>query len=348
MGNLIGFLIILGGAFQPRKQYITVPPSIDNPPGWDYNPSSWPQRIPIISLAFLGFFIARYMAAFQLDHMGSVWDPIFGDQTETILKSDISKAFPISDAGLGAFSYILDAISGLIGDRNRWRTMPWMVILFGLMIIAPGVTSIALVILQPVAVNAWCFLCLLTALIMLLMVAPAIDEIVATVQFMRMSLKEGKPFWRTFLHGEAISDIEINAVPSVEIRRLPKKLKLNIPISLVASLILSTSLMFSPAFFSMEKSISNLIYFSSALLFTFGMIAISEIARPVRYLNILISMVLAISIWFSDGMGFEANVVVTLISLCITALSLPKGKFRHHFGSYDKVARWSPVAEGVS
>lgn len=344
MGSLIGFLIILCGTFQPSKQYIPVPPLVDNPPAWDYNPSAWPQRIPIVFLAFLGFFIARYMAAFQLGHMDSVWDPIFKDQTKTILNSDISKAFPISDAGLGAFSYLLDAISGLIGDRHRWRTMPWMVILFGLMIIPPGVTSIALVILQPVAVNAWCFLCLLTAIIMLLMVAPALDEIVATVQFLRLSHKSGKPFWRTFLHGEAITNQEIMAAPAEVIgKRLTPKYKFKIPIALAASIALSTVLMFIPAYFPMEKFASTLIYFSSALIFTFAMIAISEIARPVRIVNIIISAILIIGIWISDGVALEASWVVTLISLGIMVLSLPKGKFRHHFGSYDKLARWSPV-----
>lgn len=344
MGNLLGFLIILCGTFQPSKQYIPVPRIIDNPPAWDYNPSAWTQRIPIIVLAFLGFFIARYMAAFQLGHMDSVWDPIFKDQTKTILTSDISKAFPISDAGLGAFSYLLDAVSGLIGDRHRWRTMPWMVILFGLMIIPPGVTSIALVILQPVAVNAWCFLCLITAILMLLMVAPALDEIVATIQFLRLSHKSGKPFWRTFLHGEAITSQEIMALPAEEIEtRLAPKYKFKIPIALAGSIVLSSALMFSPAYFSMEKFASNLIYFSSALIFTFAMIAISEIARPVRIVNIIIGAILIIGIWFSDGVTLEASWVVTLISLCIMVLSLPKGKFRHHFGSYDKLARWSPV-----
>lgn len=349
MGNILGFLIILCGAFQPKKQYIPVPPVIDNPPGWDYNPSAWMQRIPIIVLAFLGFFIARYMAAFQLGHMDSVWDPLFKDQTKTILSSDISKAFSISDAGLGAFSYLLDAISGLIGDRHRWRTMPWMVILFGLMIIPPGVTSIALVILQPVAVNAWCFLCLLTAIIMLLMVAPALDEIVATIQFLRLSHKSGKPFWRTFLHGEAITNLEIMALPAEGIgKRFSPKYKLKIPIPLAGSIVLSTVLMFLPAYYSMEGFSSNLIYFSAALIFTFSMIAISEIARLVRFINILISGILITGIWLTDGIILEASLVVTLISLCITVFSLPKGKFRHHFGSYDKLARWSPVEKNIS
>jgi len=32
------------------------------PSGWDYNHSSWPQRIPIVVLAIVGFLVASYLA----------------------------------------------------------------------------------------------------------------------------------------------------------------------------------------------------------------------------------------------------------------------------------------------
>lgn len=346
--NLIGFLIILSGAFQPAKLHFPAPYNVDNPHEWNYNPSAWSQRIPIITLAFFGFVIARYMAAFQLGHVSSAWDPFFGGQTETILRSDVSKAFPVSDAGLGAFSYLLDAASGLIGDKHRWRTMPWMVILFGLMIIPPGVTSIALVILQPVAVNAWCFLCLLAAIIMLLMVAPALDEVVACVQFLKQSHKKGKSFWRTFLHGEDIASEELaEEVYDSEVKRLPRKFIPNIPIGLVGSILLGAGLMFLPTIFSIEKPASTFVYFSSALFLTFSIIAISEIARPVRFLNIILTVILIGGVWLSDGINPEARWIVTIVSLLIFVLSLPKGKFKYHFGNYDKLARWSPVKKAL-
>lgn len=344
VGNLAGLLIVVCGAFQPTRQYFSVPSVLDNPRGWDYNPSTWGQRLPIIILAFFGFFIARYMAAFQLGHIGFVWDPAFGQKTETVLKSDISKAFPISDAGLGAFSYLLDAISGMIGDRRRWRTMPWMVILFGIMIIPAGVTSIALVILQPVGVGAWCFLCLLTALIMLFMVAPALDEVVATVQFLRQSHRDGKPFWRTFLRGETITTEEIMETQMKEKRKkLPSKLRPVLPLGLVCSIVISVWLMVSPTVLSIVKPASDLVYFSSAMILTFGIIALSEIARPVRFLNIIIGATLAVGIWMVAGVSQDAKWILTISSLAVIVLSLPKGKFRKHFGSYDRLARWSSI-----
>ena len=78
----------------------------------------------MIALAFAGFFLSRYLAAYQLRHTGTARDPFCGDATVRVLDSDVSKAWPISDAGLGSLSYMIEALSGFMGDRARWRTMP--------------------------------------------------------------------------------------------------------------------------------------------------------------------------------------------------------------------------------
>lgn len=342
-GNLIGFLITLCGAFRPLRVVRSL-----RPEGWDYNPSTWQQRIPIVSLAFIGFFIARYMAAYQLGHINAVWDPIFGNQTATILSSDVSKAFPVSDAGLGAFSYLVDAVSGLIGDKNRWRTMPWMVVLFGIMIIPPGVTSIVLVILQPVAVNAWCFLCLFASVIMLLMVAPAMDEVIATIQFLSAQKKSGKPFWKTFIQGVSVEKLTPEETISVELqeKEISKKERPKAPLGLVGTIILSTGLMFIPEFYNIAKPASNIIYFSTSLILTFAIIAMSEVARPVRIINVLLGVILLAGMWITEGVSSEMKLIVSVIALTIIILSLPAGSFRHHYGAYDKIAHWTLMRFG--
>src|SRR5204862_4663842 len=124
--------------------------------------------------------------------------------TRRVLTSDVSRAWPISDAGLGALSYLLEVLSGFMGGKDRWRTMPWMVAMFGFLVVPLGVTSIVLVILQPVAVGAWCTLCLVTAIAMLAMVPLAVDEVVAMGQFLKASVRLGAPFWRTFWMGGTI------------------------------------------------------------------------------------------------------------------------------------------------
>jgi uncharacterized membrane protein len=169
------------------------------PPGWDYNPSAWAQRWPIIGLALVGFAVASYLTAYQLRIISSVWEPFFGNGSQKVLTSWVSQLFdPIPDAGLGALSYLLDAVSGAIGGRQRWKTMPWMVILFGILVGPLGAVSVTLVILQPVLFDAWCTLCLTSAVISVMMIGPAMDEMLASLQHVRRESQQGRSGWRAF------------------------------------------------------------------------------------------------------------------------------------------------------
>ena len=170
---------------------MSMEPGPDVPRGWSYNPSSWPQRAPIIALALVGFFLSRQMAAFELGHITTLSDPFFGIGTERVLTSAVSRAFPIPDAGLGAFAYMIEFLMGFMGDKRRWRTMPWMVTFFGILVVPLGVVSIALIILQPLAVGAWCTPCLAAAAAMIVMIALTLDEVVAMLQFLVQARGEG-------------------------------------------------------------------------------------------------------------------------------------------------------------
>jgi hypothetical protein len=65
------------------------------PPGWRDNPSSWPQRLPIVAVAAVGFAIATYLTLFQVGVLGSVWEPFFGDGSRTVLGSSLSRVLPV-------------------------------------------------------------------------------------------------------------------------------------------------------------------------------------------------------------------------------------------------------------
>ena len=168
------------------------------PPGWNYNPSVWSQRTPIIALASLGFLIAGYLSLYQLEIIAGVWEPFFGDGSRTILDSSVSHVLPIPDALLGAFGYLVDTVTGAIGRDQRWKRMPWIVILFGIAVGPLGVVSVTLVIFQPVLFSAWCTLCLCSAVVSLLMIGPAMDEMLASCQHVRREVVNGRSLWRVF------------------------------------------------------------------------------------------------------------------------------------------------------
>ena len=168
------------------------------PPGWSYNPSDWPQRIPIVLVALAGVGVATYLGLYQLRVIPTVWEPFFGDGSEVILNSSVSHILPIPDALLGALGYLADVVTGVIGGRGRWRTMPWIVVLFGLAVGPLGAVSITLVILQPVMFDAWCTLCLASAVISLAMIGPAMDEVLASLQQLKRVKARGRSVWKAF------------------------------------------------------------------------------------------------------------------------------------------------------
>jgi hypothetical protein len=176
------------------------------PPGWSYNPSSWGERIPVIFLGWAGFFTARYLAGYQMGYSETIWDPFFGEGTVKVLTSKVSESFPVSDAGLGAFAYILDVIMGLAGKTARWRTMPWVVLIFGFLVIPLGIVSTTLIILQPLSVGSWCTACLLSALITIGMIPFTFDEVLASIQYLDKKRKQGESLWRVFWLGGDIDE----------------------------------------------------------------------------------------------------------------------------------------------
>jgi uncharacterized membrane protein len=138
--------------------------------------------------------------------LSTVWEPFFGNDSETILNSSVSEALPIPDAALGALGYLTDAVGGVVGRRNRWRTMPWIVVFFGLAIGPIGAVSIMLTIFQPVLYDSWCTLCLASAVISLVMIGPAIDEVLATLQFLKREKQRGHSLWHAFWRGGSDQD----------------------------------------------------------------------------------------------------------------------------------------------
>src|SRR5690606_4441871 len=118
------------------------------------------------------------------------------------------RSFPVSDAGLGAALFLVDSILVSAGDERRWRTLPWLVLLFGVVIVPMGIAAIVLVILQPLVVGAWCSWCLLTAIASLVMIPLVVDEVAATLQLLRRAHGEGRSWTRVLWRGDVTGATE--------------------------------------------------------------------------------------------------------------------------------------------
>ena len=74
-----------------------------------------------------------------------------------------------------------------------------------------------------------------------------------------------------------------------------------------------------------------------ALVLTTAVIAWAEVARPLRFLNILFGLWLIVAPWFLGGGTVAGSLVGILAGIALIALSLSRGKrSEEHYGSWDR------------
>ncbi|HEY9721993.1 MAG TPA: vitamin K epoxide reductase family protein [Oscillatoriaceae cyanobacterium] len=184
-----------------------VAPVSSVPPGWDANPSAWRGRhgrLPVLCLSLVGLAVALTLTLYQLGVLQEVWEPFFGDGSQRVLHSAVSRLLPLPDASLGAIAYVLDAIFASLGGTMRWRTAPWAVCAQALVVLPTACGSVGLLMIQPLLAHAWCSLCLVSALVSIALAGPTLTELLATLQHLKRVWREGHGFWRPLWGEEAV------------------------------------------------------------------------------------------------------------------------------------------------
>ena len=337
---VVAFSILVPG--MPMAPGMRMEPGPDVPRGWSYNPSSWPQRAPIIVLALVGFVLSRQMTAFQLGHIGSLLDPFFGMGTERVLTSEVSRAFPIPDAGLGAVAYMVELLMGFMGDKRRWRTMPWMVTFFGILVVPLGIVSIGLIILQPLAVGAWCTPCLIAASAMLVMISLTLDEVVAMGQFLVQARREGQSLWRVFWLGGTLregSDVGLVRPDYDGVSAGAMVWGVALPWTLLLSVAAGIWLMLAPFLFGSTGAAAHSNHVGGALIVTVAVIAMADVGRTARYLNVLLGAWVIAAPWLLDGATTGSTWSAAIAGTLVILLSIPRGPVGERYGSWDRLIR---------
>lgn len=311
------------------------------PPGWTYSPSSWTQRIPIVALAFVGLYISRYLAAYQLGHIDAVWDPFFGDGTQRIITSDVSRAWPVPDAGLGAVIYLLEILIGMAGGQDRWRTTPWLVMLFGLMIVPLGAVSIFFIIIQPIVIGTWCSLCLLAAMAMLLQIPYSLNELLASGQFLLERRRRGKSVLLVLLRGDTMAGGQ--RMPPQDLERSPAAILrdmlgggVNVPWNLALSTALGVWMMCTRLIFGTTGGQADSDHLLGALVVTVSVTALGEVARPLRFINVLLAVALMFAPFMFDGGSTLADLAGVVAGVLVLLLSLPRGHINSTYGPWSR------------
>ncbi|HEY0884477.1 MAG TPA: NAD-dependent epimerase/dehydratase family protein [Ramlibacter sp.] len=344
---VVGFAVLLPP--EPGVSPIAATSGPQAPPGWSFNPSSWTQRLPIIVLAFVGLYISRYLAAYQLGHVDSVWDPLFPggpgpkNGTEEIITSSVSEAWPVPDAGLGALTYALEILTGVIGSRRRWRTMPWLVLLFGLMIVPLGAVSIFFIIIQPIWIGTWCTLCLVGAAAMVAQIPYSLDEIVATLQFLARRRRAGRSVLRTLFVGDTDEAEPAAATgPKHEFERSPRQVwrdifsgGVSVPWTLMLSMAIGVWLMTTRLTLGAEGHPANVDHLVGSLVITVSAIACAEAARTLRFANALLGAALPVAAYLFGAGGLHLATSM-FFGATLAALSIPRGAVRERYGNWNR------------
>jgi nucleoside-diphosphate-sugar epimerase len=315
------------------------------PPGWDYSPSGWFQRLPIIVLALVGLYVSRYLAAYQLGHIDGVWEPFFAggpdakNGTEEIITSSVSRAWAISDAGLGGITYMLEILTGFIGSNRRWRTMPWLVVLFGILIVPLGVVSITFIIIQPIVIGTWCTLCLIAAAAMLVQIPYSLDELLATGQFLWRRKQAGRPLLRVFLlgdsdEGDQQKEDDFEQSPAAIIAETVSG-GVSLPRGLAGCVLIGAWLMFTPLTLGTTGGMAHADHLIGSLVLTITISAHAEVARPLRYLNIPLGVALLVTP-FVYSAAATAMIASVVSGLALILLSLPRGPIHHPYGDWNR------------
>lgn len=344
--TLVGLLVIALSILIPGMPNMILYMRMDGatPQGWSYNPSSWPQRWIMIATGFLGLLASRYLAMFQLGYIETIWDPFFGESTRRVLNSGMSHSLPVSDAALGTLAYTFEFLMGFMGSPSRWRTMPWMVTFFGILVIPLGLVHIVLVISQPVVVGHWCTFCLVAAGIMLPMIPLEFDEVVAMGQHMAKRVRKGDPFWQVFWKGGDPEGSEPDE-RSPELMDLPRKplavlaasvWGMSVPWTLLVSSVIGIGLMAMPGALGIEQHASDVYHLAGALIVVVSVICMGEVVRAGRYLNVLLGLTVAGAPWMLDGADMSARVAGVVAGLAVAALALPRGVVRECYGTWDR------------
>jgi nucleoside-diphosphate-sugar epimerase len=316
------------------------------PPGWSYNPSTWAQRLPIILLAVVGLEVSRYLAAYQLGHVDGVWEPFFQGSpadpqngTEEIITSYVAEAWPVSDAAVGGYTYALEILTGIVGSRARWRTMPWLVVLFGIMIAPLGVTSIFFIIIQPILLGTWSTLALIAAAAMLIQIPYSLDELLASIQFMRRRVRAGKSWLRVLLFGDTDEgarehrDDEFAGGTRTFLTEMWSG-GVNLPWNLALAALIGVWLMFTRLTLGAEGPMADADHLVGALSLTVISLAAAEVARPLRLLLVPLGAALFVTPFVYEA-SIEQLVASLTCGLALIVLSIRRGPIRGRYGSWQ-------------
>jgi hypothetical protein len=174
---------------------------------------------------------------------------------------------------------------------------------------------------------------------MLIKIPYSLDELLATLQFMRRRVKAGKSWLRVVLFGD--SDEGRDEAPPDEFGQGPGRFVaemwsggVNLPWNLGLAALVGLWLMFTRLTLGANGSMANADHLVGALALTVISLAAAEVARPLRFLLVPLGAALLVTPFV-----FEASTTQLAASIAcgiaLIALSLRRGPIRGRYGAWQ-------------
>ena len=110
-----------------------------------------------------------------------------------------------------------------------------------------------------------------------------------------------------------------------------------VPWTLALSAGIGAFLMISRAIFGNAMPLAGSDHLVGALVLTTAVIAWAEVARPLRFLNIVFGLWLIVAPLFLAGGTVAGSLIGMVSGIALIVLSLPRGRrSREHYGSWDR------------
>lgn len=217
-----------------------------------------------------------------------------------------------------------------------------MVTFFGILVVPLGVVSITLVVLQPIAVGAWCTPCLLAAAAMLTMISVTLDEVVAMGAFLVLARREGQPVWHTFWAGGTLRATPASSATPVR----PDVVSLGATVwgvtvswTLLGSIAGGLWLMLAPVVLGSGPPAAHSDHLVGALIVTVAAVALADVGRAARFVNVALGAWVMVSPWLLEGPTTSAVWNDAIVGGLIMLLSIPRGRIGERYGSFERYIR---------
>jgi hypothetical protein len=196
--------------------------------------------------------------------------------------------------------------------------------------------------------GTWSTIALIGAVAVLVQIPYSLDELLATVQFLRRRAQAGQNWLRIFFVGDTDEVDKAARAPDApaiadEFDRPPRAVLraavfggVSLPWNLGLAALLGMLLLFTRPLLGAEGPLAHTHHVIGSLVLTVVSVAAAEVARPLRLLNVLLGIALA-----AAGPMLQADMPATLFGVLVGAalagLSLRRGPILERYGSWSRL-----------